>query len=142
MIVDLILKTGVAPGVCALLPLEHDRATVRQDQPGPHQQYPRLAERDLAVIGTDQASPLGDQTGAASWGVIDIFGNLRGDLSGKIRADACDESGRDTATSRLIGGDADEAGALVGGLHRTLGQNAPDLIRLVVARFVDIFPDL
>src|SRR5258707_14151555 len=72
MIVELILQTGVAPGVCALLPLEHDRATVRHDQPGPHQQYPRLAERDLAVIDPDQASPLGDQTGAASWGVIDI----------------------------------------------------------------------
>src|SRR6266446_7341168 len=95
MIVDLILKTGVAPGVCALLPLEHDRATVRQDQPGPHQQYPRLAQRDLAVIDPNQASPLGNQTGAASWGVIDIFGDLRCDLSGKIRADACDESGRD-----------------------------------------------
>src|SRR6267154_3836024 len=95
MIVDLILKTGVASGVCALLPLEHDRATVRHDQPGPHQQYPRLAERDLAVIETNQSCSLRDQTGAASWGVIDIFGNLRCDLSRKIRADACDESGRD-----------------------------------------------
>ena len=36
-----------------------------------------------------------DQTAAASWGVIDIFGDLRCDLSGKIRADPCDESGRD-----------------------------------------------
>jgi hypothetical protein len=52
----------------------------------------------LAVIDADQASPLWDQTGAASWGVIDIFGNLRCDLSGKIRADACDESGRNAVT--------------------------------------------
>src|SRR3981081_687605 len=105
MIVELILQTGVAPGVCALLPLEHDRATVRHDQPGPHQQYPRLAERDLAVIDPDQASPLGDQTGAASWGVRDIFGNLRCDLSGKIRGDACDESGRDAlgVLDQLVG---------------------------------------
>src|SRR5947199_7910509 len=95
MIVDLVLKTRITTSVCALLPLDDDRATVWHDQPGPHQQYPRLAERDLAVIDPDQASSLGDQTGAASWGVIDIFGNLRGDLSGKIRADACDESGRD-----------------------------------------------
>jgi len=43
----------------------------------------------------DQTRALRDQTGAASWGVIDIFGDLRRDLSGKIRADACDESGRD-----------------------------------------------
>ena len=53
-----------------------------------------MAERDLAVIDPDQASPLGDQTGAASWGVIDIFGDLRCDLSWKIRADACDEDGK------------------------------------------------
>jgi hypothetical protein len=37
------------------------------------------------------------------------------------------------SAGRFIGSDADEAGALVGGLHRTLGQNAPDLIRLVMA---------
>src|ERR1700687_2871372 len=94
MIVDLILKTGVAPGVCALLPLEHDRATIRHDQPVPHPQYPRLAERDLAVIEPNQASPLGNQTGAASWAVIDIFGDLRCDLSGEIRANPGNESCR------------------------------------------------
>src|SRR6266478_4724972 len=73
MIVDLILKTGVAPGVCALLPLEHDRATVRQDQPGPHQQYPRLAERDLAVIDPNQASPLGNEPMVAMSLLLFVF---------------------------------------------------------------------
>src|SRR5712671_4027018 len=100
MIVELILQTGVAPGVCALLPLEHDRATVRHDQPGPHQQYPRLAERDLAVIDPDQASPLGDQTGAASWGVIDIFGDLRCEPS-QLRRRRAASFGRPSQNSEL-----------------------------------------
>ena len=30
--------------------------------------------------------------GAASWGVIDIFGDLRGDLAGKIRPNTRNES--------------------------------------------------
>ena len=95
MIVDLVLKTRITAGVCPLLSFQNDRSAVRHDQPGPHQQHPRLAECDLAVIDADQARTLRDQLGAASWGIIDIFGDLRCDLSGKIRADACDESGRD-----------------------------------------------
>src|SRR6266478_10148826 len=58
MIVDLILETGVAAGVRPLLPLQYDRATIRHDQPRPHQQHPRLAERNLAIIDTDQARSL------------------------------------------------------------------------------------
>ena len=73
MIVDLILETGVTTGVCALLPLQHDRATVRHDQPGPHQQHPRLTERDLAIINADQSRSLRNKLGAASWGIKNRF---------------------------------------------------------------------
>ena len=44
-----------------------------------------------------------------------------------------EEIAQHIAASRLIGGEADEAGTLVGSLHCALGQNAPDLIRLVIA---------
>jgi hypothetical protein len=37
VIVDLILETGISAGVRTLLPFQHDRATVRHDQAGPHQ---------------------------------------------------------------------------------------------------------
>src|SRR5438309_5365601 len=109
MVVDLVLETRVTTGVCTLLPLQNDRATVRHDQPGPHQQYPRLAERDLAVIDPDQASPLGDQKGAAGWGVIDIFSDLRGDRSEtlteitlpSVRSIRSNHSTEPTGSSRL-----------------------------------------
>ena len=88
----------------------------------------------LPALGSDRlgigAQLLGDKTLEQS------------DVLEPAAAVLLEEIAQHTATSRLIGGDADEAGALVGGLHRTLGQNAPDLIRLVVPRPVDILPDL
>jgi len=45
-----------------------------------HPTYPRLAELDLACHRPDQGEPLGESNGAASWGVIDIFGDCACDF--------------------------------------------------------------
>ena len=53
-----------------------------------------------------------------------------------------EEIAQHVAAGRLIGCEADKPRALVGSPHRALGQKAPDLVRLVVARLVDALPDL
>jgi hypothetical protein len=60
----------------------------------------------LAVIDADQARSLGDQACAASRGVIDVFDDLRGDLSGKIRANPSDQCRRMTVRACTTNGDA------------------------------------
>ena len=61
VIVDLILEAGVSCRIGTRLALEHDRATVRHDQPGPDQEHARLPEGDLAIIDPDQPRALGNQ---------------------------------------------------------------------------------
>ena len=62
MIVDPILKTGIAGSVGAGLTLQHDRSAIGHDQAGPYQKHTRLTERDLAVVDPDQSCALRDKT--------------------------------------------------------------------------------
>ena len=87
MIVDLILKAGIAGGIGARLTLQHDRAAVRHDQAGPDQQDTRLRERNLAVIDADQPRPLRYEKETPGRAVVDVFGDLGRDLAGQVRAD-------------------------------------------------------
>jgi hypothetical protein len=41
-----------------LRPFEHDGASVRQNKPGPDQEYAGLPKRDLAVVTADQSRAL------------------------------------------------------------------------------------
>src|SRR3546814_3971094 len=56
-----------------------------------------LAGGDFIVILADQARTLRDEKNATRGAVVDILGNLRGDLPGEVRADARDEGGRNHA---------------------------------------------
>ena len=87
MVVDLILEAGIPRGVCPLLSFEHDRATIRHDQPRPDQKHARLSERYSAVIETDQARSLRDKSSPTGRRVKNIFGYLRGDLAREVGAD-------------------------------------------------------
>jgi len=93
VIVDPILKAGIAGCVGARLALKHDGASVRHEQTGPNQEHARLPERDLAIVYPDQSSALWDQSSSTCGRVIDVFGDLRGDLARQIGADPSDESG-------------------------------------------------
>src|SRR5438105_10398188 len=53
VVVDLVLKTGIALSIGTRLPLQDDRTAVWHDQSGPDQEDARLAERDLAVVHAD-----------------------------------------------------------------------------------------
>ena len=53
-----------------------------------------------------------------------------------------EEIAQHRAARRLIGVDADEAGALVGGRNRGLGQHAADLPRFILPGIADALPDL
>ena len=53
MLVHLVLQARIAFGVGAGLAFQHDRAAVGQNEPGPDQQGPRLAECDLGVVLAD-----------------------------------------------------------------------------------------
>src|SRR3546814_6403396 len=68
-----------------------------QDQAGPCEQDAALAGGDFIVILADQARTLRDEKNATRGAVVDILGNLRGDLPGEVRADARDEGGRNHA---------------------------------------------
>ena len=81
MIVDVVLKTGIAGGIGARLTLQHDRAAVRHDQAGPDQQDARLPERNLAVIDADEPRPLRNEKEAPGRAVVDILGHLGRDLA-------------------------------------------------------------
>ena len=47
MIIDPILKAGIARGVGAGLTFQHDRSAIGHDQAGPYQKHTRLTERRL-----------------------------------------------------------------------------------------------
>ncbi len=53
-----------------------------------------------------------------------------------------EEIAQDSATRRLIGLDADKQHPLIGGAHRGFGQQAPDVIRLLLPTVPDRIPDL
>ncbi len=94
MIVDAILKPGIALRVGSRLTFQYNGTPVRKDQPVPDEQYPTLAEAHIIAVLADDAGALGDQEHAARRTVIDVLGDLRGDLSGQIGANAGDERGR------------------------------------------------
>src|SRR5206468_2629079 len=93
MVVDLILEAGIPRGVCPLLSFEHDRATIRHDQPRPDQKHARLSERYSAVIQTDQARSLRDKTSPSRRGIVDILSYLSRDLTRQIGTDSSNKSG-------------------------------------------------
>jgi hypothetical protein len=93
--IDAVLEPGIAGGVGAGLALEHERAAIGEDEPRPDQQHAALAEGDARVVFADEARALRDQEQAAGRAVIDILGDLRGDLAGQVRADAGDQRGGD-----------------------------------------------
>ena len=87
--------SGIISSASTRLAVEHDRATVRKDQPVPDKKDALLAVADLGVILTDQPSALWDQQVSAGRTVVDRLGDLRDDLAGKVGAEARDERGRD-----------------------------------------------
>ena len=93
MIVDLVLEAGIAGGVGAGLPLQHDRGSIGHDEPGPDEEHAPLAEGDGAVVLADELRALRDEQKFPGRAVIDLFGHLGGDLSRQIGADAGDERG-------------------------------------------------
>src|SRR6476469_8690656 len=94
MIIDLVLESVIAFGVSTLLTFEHNGTAVRKDEASPDEKNARLSERDLTIVDADQLRCLRDQEVAAGRAVIDILGDLARDLTGQIRADAREESGR------------------------------------------------
>jgi hypothetical protein len=94
MIVNLVLDTGVAARIRALLSFQDNRATVRHDQPRPNQQQSRLAERNLAIINSYQSRSLRNQTDTAGGRIVHCLCHLRRDLSREVRSNARDEGGR------------------------------------------------
>ena len=95
MIVDAVLQTGIARRIRAGLAFERERSPIGKDQPGPDQEDPTLADGDSIVVSADQAGALRDQKKAARRAVIDILGDLRGDLTWQVGANAGDQRGRD-----------------------------------------------
>jgi hypothetical protein len=83
MIVDLVLETGIAFGVSTGLPLQNDRAAVGEDEARPDQQRARLPEGDLTVVDADQFRSLRNEKIAPGWAVVDVLGDLPGDLAGR-----------------------------------------------------------
>ena len=84
IVIDSILKAGIAGGVGAGLTLQHDRATVRQYETVPDEKHAALPELDVVVVLADDARALWNEKNAASRAVVDIFGHLGGDLSQQI----------------------------------------------------------
>ena len=95
MVVDAVFKARVTLGVRARLALQDDRATVGEQEPVPNQQHAALPETDAIVILTDHARTLRYEKDMARGAVIDILGNLRGDLAWKVGSDAGDQRGWD-----------------------------------------------
>ena len=94
MIIDAILKPGIAFRVGAGLVFKHDRLAVRKNDPVPDEQDTRLAEGHLAVVAADQFGALRHKEEAAGWTVIDVLRDLRGDQARQVGLDAGDQSRR------------------------------------------------
>ncbi len=95
MIVDAILETGKARRIHPGLAFEDKRPPVREDQPVPDEEHAALANGHAIVIGADQPGALRNQEQASRGAVIDVLGNLRGDLTWQVGANAGDQRGRD-----------------------------------------------
>ena len=84
MVIDAVFQSGIARRIGDWLAIEHNRATIRQDEPVPGQQHPALPEPDIGFVLTDQARTLRDQKMPSGQAVIDILGNLRGHEAGLV----------------------------------------------------------
>lgn len=84
MIIDAIFKTSVTFGIGTRLSLQHDRATVRKNQPIPDKQHATLPKPTPLSYCPITCCPLRDQKDTARRAVVDILGDLSGDLAGKI----------------------------------------------------------
>ena len=61
---------------------ERSSAHVREDEPSPDE-GPVLAELHVVVVPPDRTSALRHKQDTAGWAVVDVFGDLRGDLAGR-----------------------------------------------------------
>jgi hypothetical protein len=66
MMIDLVLKPSISPGVSTRLPLKDDRSAIRHNQARPDQEDARLAEGNLAVVDSDQPRSLGTKRSAST----------------------------------------------------------------------------
>src|SRR5260370_41094922 len=73
--------------VSAGLALQHDRSSVRHEEPRPDQKHAILPEGDVAVVGADKLRALRDEEIFPGRAVVDVLGDVRGGLSGQIGAD-------------------------------------------------------
>jgi hypothetical protein len=94
MMIDVIFEAREPLSVGAGLAFEHDGVPVRHEQPGPDQQDPVLPERDLAVVEPNELRSLQNQQKSAAWAVIDVLGDLGGDLPRQVGSDPGDQGGR------------------------------------------------
>ena len=74
VVIDIIRQPGIAGGIGCGQIVDLDGGTIGQDDALPHQQGPRLAEGDDAVIGADQARALRDQQNLPGDAVMDVLG--------------------------------------------------------------------
>src|ERR1041384_1272386 len=95
MIVDLVLQPGIALSVGAWLAFQHNRSSVRHDEPGPDEERSRLAKSDLRIVLANQAGTLGDQASLPGGTVVHIFGHLGRHRAGQVRAQAGEQRRRD-----------------------------------------------
>ena len=95
VVINVIFQPGIAGSVRTGLALQHDGAAIGQNQAVPDEQDAALPELHTGVILADDARSLRNQQQRAGRAVIDIFRDLRGDLAGKVRADAGNHRRRD-----------------------------------------------
>ena len=58
MVIDLVLKPRISPGVGPRLAFKDNRSAVRHDQARPDQEGARLADSDLAIVDSDESRSL------------------------------------------------------------------------------------
>jgi hypothetical protein len=96
MQIDLIAETGIAAGIGRRQIIEHDRRSIRENDPLPDEEdavLPVLAEGDDVVVFADQACALRDQQEAAGDAVEDVLGDLRDDEAREIGVEPRDQAG-------------------------------------------------
>src|SRR3546814_6033370 len=91
MVIDTILQAGVTFGVSTRLALENDGPAVRKDQPVPDKQHAALPELHIVVILADDARALWHQQDTAGRAVVNVLGNLRGNLARPVGPDDRDQ---------------------------------------------------
>ncbi len=93
MIIDIVFEPGIAAGIGAGQAFENDRGAVRHDQSRPDEKDAALPEGDGAIVLTDEARALRDEEIFANRTVVNGFGDLRGNLTRQVGANAGDEGG-------------------------------------------------